>query len=487
MKTLFLTTILVFLSHLNYAQSNTPCSLIPSLLFPGVTCLNTNGTTNGATYASNAANGGTPPCASPGAPDVWYSFIAPPGGAVIIQTTAGTITDGGMALYSGSCPNNFNLIQCDDDSGAGLMPQIYATSLTPGATYYIRFWKYGSGTGTFSICLTIPTPLEANTTCAAPSPICSGTPINFTANTGAPSAEQTNPGNNYGCLGTTPNPSWYYLEIANGGNLVIDISAGSDVDFAIWGPYPNLSQAVAGCDTYGTPQDCSYSTAAVEQVNLPSVNNSEVFILLVTNFANTIQNISVNNSGGTATTNCGILLLPVELSSWSVTNNNDQAQLSWITQSEENNDYFAVQRTADFGEWETIGLVKGAGTTTQTTEYEFVDSKPIDGSQYYRLLQVNTDGSYRYSDVISFSTSMPLKDLKIYPNPAKEVLNISGISSNDLEAVSISNLSGNTLVVPWAATANGIQLSIDAISQGMYVLKCVLKNGQHKTARFVVE
>src|SRR3989338_461426 len=183
MKSILLFTLLV-IAGAGRSQSNTPCSA-PPLLTPSTNCVNTVGTTVGATYQTNAANGGTPTCASPGAPDVLYSFVAPAGGQVTLQTTAGTITDGGMALYSGSCPNTFTQIACDDDSGPGLMPQILATGLTPGVTYFIRFWEYGSGTGTFSICVTIPAPLEPNTNCSSPDPICSGTPIIFTANTGS--------------------------------------------------------------------------------------------------------------------------------------------------------------------------------------------------------------------------------------------------------------------------------------------------------------
>ena len=494
MKT-FLLLVLFFLSTIVNGQSNTPCGIpLPPLLVAGTNCVNTNGTTVGATYSSNAANAGTPPCASPGAPDVWYSFIAPPGGAVNIQTSAGSINDGGMALYSGGCPNNFNLIQCDDDSGPGLMPQINATGLTPGNVYYIRFWKFGgagngngnNATGTFSICLTFPSPLASNVTCSNPSPICSGTPINFTANTGATPASQSNPGNNYGCLQTTPNPSWYYLEIATGGNLVIDVSAGSDVDFAIWGPYTNLTQATANCNNYGVPQDCSYSTSAVEQVNLTNVATSEVYILLVTNYANTIQNINVNNNGGTATTNCGILILPVELSSWKVTTTTSENRLTWTTQSERNSSYFAVQRASEDGLWETISVTSGAGNSNEELSYEFVDKKPLSGTNYYRLLQVDTDGTSVYSDVIS-ANGEQAREMSLYPNPAKEKVRISGVSETDVEELIIRNVNGNVLELSRTAVGNDLELNINDLQDGVYFVQCTFKDGSTSFARFVVQ
>ncbi len=86
--------------------------------------------------------------------DVWFKFIAPTGGNVDINTNIGVVTDGVMALYSGTC-GALTELACDDDGGTnGLMPFISRTSLTPGATYYIRFWEYGNdNNGTFSICV----------------------------------------------------------------------------------------------------------------------------------------------------------------------------------------------------------------------------------------------------------------------------------------------------------------------------------------------
>jgi len=104
-----------------------------------------------------------PGCASYSGQDVWFSFVAPAGGTVILETTAGTTNDGGMALYSATaCTGSFTLIECDDDDGPGAMPFITRSGLTPGATYYVRFWDFGGGTGTFNICAYEPPPPPAN-------------------------------------------------------------------------------------------------------------------------------------------------------------------------------------------------------------------------------------------------------------------------------------------------------------------------------------
>lgn len=497
MKKLLLVLLVSLTTQLSISQSNSPCGFLPPTILPvGATCINTNGTTVGATYSNNNQNGGTPPCASPGAPDVWYSFIAPPGGDVNIQTQAGSITDGGMALYGGNCPN-LNLIECNDDSGPGLMPFIAATGLTPGALYYVRFWEFGGGggpgngngngnnnTGTFSICLSIPSPLVSNVNCQNPDPICSGTPINFTANTGAPEASQTNPGNDYGCLFTTPNPSWYYLEIDQGGNLVIDISAGSDVDFAIWGPYPNLTTAIGNCESYPSPQDCSYSTSEIEQVNLPNVANSEVYVLLVTNYANTVQNINVNNNGGTATTNCGIVVLPIELAMWDAKKFGREVRMNWMTASEVNNSHFIVQKSTDLQFWETIDVVEGAGNSSQSINYESKDESPYDGINYYRLIQVDYNGEYTLSEVVSVDMNSD-NELTVYPNPSDNEIFIS--SDSQIQEIQLLNGVGAILKSKKISQIENTSLSTYDIKDGLYVLRILLKNGDVKSKNVLIK
>lgn len=103
-----------------------------------------------------------PGCANYAGGDVWFNVIVPADGALTFDTQAGVVTDGGMAVYSGTC-NNLTLIECDDDDGAGTMPKMTIGGLTPGDTLWIRFWEDGNNNnGTFGICVTIPPPPPVN-------------------------------------------------------------------------------------------------------------------------------------------------------------------------------------------------------------------------------------------------------------------------------------------------------------------------------------
>ena len=112
------------------------------------------------TYTNEAATATVGPpapgCASYSGGDVWFKTKVPFSGELTIDTKDFTITDGGMAIYSGRC-NSLNLITCDDNSGNGSMPKINSKSLSPGDTIWIRVWEYGNNNnGTFGICITKP-------------------------------------------------------------------------------------------------------------------------------------------------------------------------------------------------------------------------------------------------------------------------------------------------------------------------------------------
>lgn len=158
------------------------------------------------------------------------------------------------------------------------------------------------------IIIVAPSILRAQgVTCADMDPICTDVGATFTANTGTTSEA----GNDYGCLATQPNPSWYYFEVATNGNIDMSLTAPSDIDFIIWGPYANLAAAQADCGSLGGNEvDCSYSSTNNETPSIPGAIAGEVYIMLITNYANITQDISLTQTGGTGSTDCSIVNNP---------------------------------------------------------------------------------------------------------------------------------------------------------------------------------
>ena len=150
-----------------------------------------------------------------------------------------------------------------------------------------------------------PEELPANNVCANMRPVCTADGLKFPAGVNSGSAES---GNNYQCLSTTPNPAWYYLQIDQAGGIVMALSSTSDIDFALWGPYDNIAAAIAACGSLPAPKDCSYSPAAVETPEVPGgAQTGKVFVLLLTNYANVEQEVSIERTGGPGTTSCDVL------------------------------------------------------------------------------------------------------------------------------------------------------------------------------------
>lgn len=186
------------------------------------------------TNASATATAGVPApgCSSYSGGDVWFTITVPASGEITIDTQTGVITDGGMALYTGTC-GALTLLECDDDDSAnGAMPSITRTGLTPGATIWIRVWEYGNnGNGTFGICASTR-PICTTPTAQATSLILTQ-PTNGTIN-GSFTAASPAPSNYlvvYNTTGTVPSPangtSYSVGGAVGAGNVVADIDANT--------------------------------------------------------------------------------------------------------------------------------------------------------------------------------------------------------------------------------------------------------------------
>ena len=111
--------------------------------------------------------------------------------------------------------------------------------------------------------------------------------------------------------------------------------------------------------------------------------------------------------------------LPVELSAFSASAAGEAVQLSWTTASETGNAGFAVERSTDGALFTAVGFEPGGGTTTKARRYRFVDDNlPFTDVAYYRLKQVDLDGAFEYSDVVTVAlTPERVELLSSAPNP----------------------------------------------------------------------
>ena len=139
--------------------------------------------------------------------------------------------------------------------------------------------------------------------CLNAQPFCTNTPIGFPASTSTTAPV----GPDYGCLGTQPNPAFYFLQIDQPGDITVNMQSTPlvDIDFICWGPF---SDPTTMCDslTGAYIVDCSYSTAAIEVCDITNAITGQYYILLITNYSNLNCNIDFSQAGGLGNTSCCI-------------------------------------------------------------------------------------------------------------------------------------------------------------------------------------
>ncbi len=177
--------------------------------------------------------------------------------------------------------------------------------------------------------------------------------------------------------------------------------------------------------------------------------------------------------------------LPIELMSFAGENNGDVNDLYWTTATEINNDFFLVQRSEDGYAFKDIGQVDAAGNSSVTNSYRLTDNAPLKGMNYYRLKQIDFNGSASYSEVIAINTNIG-PDIQIYPNPTSGDLFIDFNDENDgVHTILITDISGKTIVEEIELSPDKKTYMIDNfsnVSTGIYIVKVL--NNQNEIIKF---
>jgi autotransporter-associated beta strand protein len=174
----------------------------------------------------------------------------------------------------------------------------------------------------------------------------------------------------------------------------------------------------------------------------------------------------------TLATNTALNVLPIQLTSFNAENKGAFVDVKWVTSSEQNCDFFTVERSSDNITFESIGTVKGHGTTSLTSKYSLIDNNTAGLTKaYYRLKQTDLDGRSQYFKTIKLSFNQSTREYSIYPVPNNGQFTIRG-NMQKVRQVYLLNTNGVLLrKLPLQA-----QQSIADLSPGMYVLQLVGDN-----------
>jgi len=164
--------------------------------------------------------------------------------------------------------------------------------------------------------------------------------------------------------------------------------------------------------------------------------------------------------------------LPVTWMSFTASPKNGQVQLQWVTAKEENNDHFVVERSNDGINFAEIAKLKGEINSNVTATYNTTDANPATGDNFYRIKQVDVDGTFSYSAIRTVKMGTNGNDLvTIYPSPAHNLVNlqVNGNALNNTTA-RILDVDGRTRV-QFTVVSGGQTIDVQSLPAGMYFLQ----------------
>lgn len=164
-----------------------------------------------------------------------------------------------------------------------------------------------------------------------------------------------------------------------------------------------------------------------------------------------------------------IISFPVEISTpLQVRLKNQNALLTWRTETETNNAGFEIQRSKNGVQWERIGWQVGQGNSLAPYSYTYIDESPFLGTSYYRLKQVDFDGDFEYSGTVSLRYAP--RRVSIYPNPVQDKLFIQ--TESPVQQLLIYDSLGK--LVEASIDNNTIDVSI--FPKGLYTIKVTIED-----------
>ncbi len=247
---------------------------------------------------------------------------------------------------------------------------------------------------------------------------------------------------------------------------------------------PNRLPSATGAVTWSstTPIALDSTTFRADLSANSAVNNkSEVYFRLVCTAATAIGSGSTFGSGGTGRidnfTVTAVTTIPVELVDFKAQKQNTAVKLAWSTATELNNAYYAIERSDNAKTFEKIGEVSGYGNSQQARSYTFMDEKPMNVVNYYRLRQVDFDGKETVYKTVSVHFGQSTTT-KVYPTVAKDKINIEFSGDNGATDLMVVNLLGQVVKAQKLQNTEGVfPVNISDLPNGSYIVRLVSKNG----------
>jgi hypothetical protein len=291
---------------------------------------------------------------------------------------------------------------------------------------------------------------------------------------------------------TTPSTSVVLTPNVNGGAINVAFAAGNGQERLVVARLTS-DPAVAPLDTlfyqansvFNAP---SPSTTGTGNIVVYKGAGTSVNVTGLANFTNYTFDVYeyngkyMHNRFAAAASNAASTL-PVKFIYFAANNSNGNVNLNWSTASEINNKGFVIERSVNGKEFTYVDFVEGAGNTTKTTKYNKVDAGAFKvtgvSTLYYRLKQVDFDGTIAYSNTVKVNENESASGLvKVYPNPFAKSFDVSIVAEHDAKAsILVSDISGKLVATTTVELVKGSNTTtvngLDALTSGIYFVKVI--------------
>jgi hypothetical protein len=428
MKNIFLTLIFSLISNLCLSQAYSTCALASA----GI-AISSGGCINNQTFTGSVNMAGL--CVGGNNPAIHIKFVAGSCSQFTITPTA-NIANIGTQILTTACSGVVGTTACHENVIAGVpfMADAHDNSgnylLTPGTTYVLRIWG-AVGTSTFNICYNSGVTENPSNECSGafglgtlPTQFYNGGDCSFTGS--GTDATTSDPAASGLCAGSLENTQWIKFQPLAGvstfqiiGSSINCTGGGCGFQFGIFsgscgsliseGCYGNKvcsgGQSVSGPTNVSATDGFSIAwsgtsttgfTATITKTGGGNFIGTEVFYLVMDGNADADCQYTLQGTN--------LQALPIELISFEGHFNGELNVLQWSCATEINNDYFSLERSDDGVSWGSIVNISGVGNSNLITNYSYYDNTFLpERFNYYRLKQVDFDGSFKYFDIIAIN------------------------------------------------------------------------------------
>ncbi|WP_167856925.1 fibronectin type III domain-containing protein [Hymenobacter aquaticus] len=476
--------------------ANDECATATSVAVQlGSTCTNRIvGTNAGATSSPNIP---APGCSSYLGGDVWYRVVVPVTGNIVASTDSvagSSITDTGMAIYSGTC-GALTLVECDDDDGDGNFSMIDLSNRTPGEVLYIRIFEYGNNVfGRFKLCV------RSNTNCPAPVGLNAS---NVLSNSARLNWAVTDPiagatfNVEYGPQGFTPGSAAGTRLTGITGTFVDVTGLQGNKEYCYY-VSQNCGNSGATAGTSGPAGPVCFTTPAA-----PPVNNDVCGAITLPLNSNSCTPVTASNLGATTTTPSGYV------NPGCTTSNAPKDVWFVMTTSANLNTAAGVQITTTGGPAGQVRIFTAASCSTALTQVACRASAGnnqtvgsftanlLPNTRYYLMVagwgSNDATGDFTIcaqQSILSNAKDLPGGEVSVFPNPSNTgsvTLRIRGAEqTKQVQATLLNALGQQVLAQNLAVQAGAVEapLSVRGLATGIYTLR--VKVGDYTITRRVV-